>query len=261
MKLIVNADDFGLSRGVNFGVLDAYQNGVVRSASLRAGGRAFGHAVRIARDNPGLGVGVQLTVTAGRPLTPGLKTLTDRNGDFLCLNALMDRLDRLDPAEIEREYTAQIERVISAGIWPTHLDSDDHTHLLEPVLPVFERLARRYALPARMRAGGPGAPQAAQIPSPDCLIDGFYGAELSDELLIELITQSLDYAVVEIMTHPAFVDECLLTLSPYTLPRARELAILCADTVLECVRRHRIELISYRELGGLAPRIRRPGVS
>ena len=84
MKLIVNADDFGISRGANYGIIDAYKNGVVRSTSIMAGMPAFDHAIELLKSCDGLeglGCGVHLTLSANKPVLDTHKTIVDENGE------------------------------------------------------------------------------------------------------------------------------------------------------------------------------------
>ena len=81
-QLIVNADDFGLTLGVSKGIVDAHREGIVRSTTLMANGAAFGTAVSISRRTPGLGIGVHLNLTTGKPVSPArtIPSLVDHDG-------------------------------------------------------------------------------------------------------------------------------------------------------------------------------------
>lgn len=82
-RLVVNADDFGLCRGVNLGILRAYREGIVRSTTLLVNGSAAEEAYALARATPGLGVGIHITLTSGRPLATGGDSLVGPEGNFL----------------------------------------------------------------------------------------------------------------------------------------------------------------------------------
>ncbi len=150
-RLIVNADDFGFTRGVNRAVERCFTRGTVRSASLMAGGSAFEDAARLARSLPGLGVGAHLVLTGLRAVSePGsLPGLADSRG-FLppSPGALIERLLRFPDARasVFRELNAQLSRIVDAGIRPTHLDSHKHVHILPPVLRSVTDLARKYSV-------------------------------------------------------------------------------------------------------------------
>ena len=151
-RLVVNADDLGLTVGVNDGIFDAHDHGILTSASLFAGAPATFDAVRRARSRPSLGVGVHLALVDGTPtLPPGrVPTLVEDDGRFrrswkpfivACLRG------KVSLAEVELELTAQIERLRSAGIRLTHLDAHKHVHAYPPVFAIVARLAGRFGIP------------------------------------------------------------------------------------------------------------------
>ena len=150
VRLVVNADDFGVSERVNSGIVHAHREGVVTATSLMAVGRAFEHAVRLARAVPDLDVGVHLTLVAERPLRPEGRSLTGTDGRFppgagaFTLGWLTGRIRR---ADVAAEWSAQIERVLASGIRPSHLDSHQHVHVLPGLLDLARELAARCGIP------------------------------------------------------------------------------------------------------------------
>ena len=141
-RLIVNADDFGFTRDVNRGIVDACRNGILRSTTLMANGGAFEDAVELARANPGLDVGVHLVLVGGRSVARQDEALPASVGE------LVWRVARGWPREaIEEELVAQVEKIQAAGIRPTHVDAHKHTHLLPRVLEAVVRVAERYGIP------------------------------------------------------------------------------------------------------------------
>ena len=139
--LIVNADDFGLTPGVNEGILRAFREGILTSTTLMANAPAFDDAVARTREHPDIDVGCHLVLVGGKSVAPPeeIPSLAKRNGDLP--NTLFELVCRLwgglvVEADIEREFRAQIERVIAAGITPSHLDTHKHA---DPVwAPIFE---------------------------------------------------------------------------------------------------------------------------
>src|SRR6266513_2983732 len=130
-RLIINADDFGISRGVNVGIIEAAEAGAVTSASLIVNLPGFADALDRAVPCPSLSLGLHLNLTLGRPLS-GASSLTHRqSGEFYPLHLLMARasLGLLDALDIARECSAQIDRMTDAGFPPTHLDSHRHIHV------------------------------------------------------------------------------------------------------------------------------------
>ncbi len=150
IRLVVNADDFGILTGINDGIVRAHLEGIVTSTSLMAVGEAFTHAVECCLAVPTLDVGVHLTLVAEKPLLPGQSSLTESDGRFPAgAGALMQRwlLGGIRMAEVQAEWSAQIERVLDHGIRVTHLDSHQHVHALPWLADVSRQLAARYHIP------------------------------------------------------------------------------------------------------------------
>jgi len=153
-RLIINADDFGLTPGINRAILELHQANVLTSATLMASGPAFDDAVALAQANPTLGVGCHVVLTDGLPvsppetiptlLAPGTTHLRPSLIDFL--RALV--LGRIKEQDIEREAEAQIQKLLTAGIRITHLDTHKHTHLFPQVTRPLLRIAERLHIPA-----------------------------------------------------------------------------------------------------------------
>jgi hopanoid biosynthesis associated protein HpnK len=148
-RLIVNADDFGFTRGVNRAIVEAHTSGVVTSSTLMANGSAFEHAAQVAKTVPCLSVGCHVVLLDGEPVldTENIRTLAShvsgsaRFRDGLKSFAALALSGRLDPDEIEAEASAQIRKVQSAGISVSHVDTHKHTHLFPAVLRPLLRAA------------------------------------------------------------------------------------------------------------------------
>jgi hopanoid biosynthesis associated protein HpnK len=150
-KLIVNADDFGLTEGVNRAIVDGHRKGIITSTTLMANGAAFVSAVASASTVPDLGIGVHLTLTQGRPVCPASRvpTIVNSEGFFYPSPGVLARriLSRkIRPEEIQNELRSQIEKIASVGIRITHLDSHKHIHLLPPIFELVINLAREYRI-------------------------------------------------------------------------------------------------------------------
>jgi predicted glycoside hydrolase/deacetylase ChbG (UPF0249 family) len=163
--LVVNADDFGLTRAVSRGILRAGKDGVVTSVSVLAVAPAFAEtAGELAAS--GLGAGVHLAaVGEDPPLLPHARipSLTDEEGRFpLDWKAFLARARRVRPEELEAEFAAQIETARSAGLFLDHLDAHQHLQLLSPVREVVLRLARRFGI-GTIRVPGAGRRRPAGL--------------------------------------------------------------------------------------------------
>ncbi len=153
-RLIINADDFGLTLGVNRAIAELHQAHVLTSATLMATGAAFGDAVAIAHANPSLGVGCHVVLTDGEPVSPpnSIPTLLGADGKsfrpslFDFMQSLMRGAIREE--EIEREAFAQVQKLQRAGIAVTHLDTHKHTHLFPAVARPLLRVAQRCSIGA-----------------------------------------------------------------------------------------------------------------
>jgi len=146
-QLIVNADDLGLTPGVNRGILRAFQDGIVTSASLLVTGNAFEDAVALARQNPQLDIGLHLALVEERAVLgpEGLPSLVDEAGLFPRTSGEFLRrafLGRINWDEVEREIAAQIARFQEAGLRLSHLNSHQHLHMFPPVFQIVRRLTR-----------------------------------------------------------------------------------------------------------------------
>ncbi|WP_300381182.1 chitin disaccharide deacetylase [Clostridium sp.] len=241
MKLIVNADDFGYSNGVNYGIIDSYKNGIVRSTTIMAGMPGFNHAVELAKENKGLGVGVHLTLTCYKPVLENHKTIVNENGYFDRSLYTEESIGKIDLEEIYREFEAQIEKVKKAGIEITHLDSHHHVHTIKEIKPVIEKLLDKYKLPIR---GG-----LNYKIDYDKVVD-FKGTFYNENANINGFENLLkgDIEVFDVMSHPAYLDKLVFELSSYNTKRMDELELLTSKEVKDLINEGDIELVNYRDV-------------
>jgi hopanoid biosynthesis associated protein HpnK len=288
-KLIVNADDFGLTEGVNRAILDGHKNGIITSTTLMANGLAFDSAVAASSTAPGLGVGVHLNLTQGRPVTPAAQvpSIVTSDGSFFPSpgNLAWQILSRrAKVGDIETELRSQIEKVASAGIRITHLDSHKHIHLLPPLFSVVVKLAREYridcircpiepasnaigpllsvrsgwTLKARQCLLGRGLSTLAALQVNKVAdaglyrVEHFYGLSQTgflDAAILRHLLRELPVGTSEIMCHPGYVDQALLgTPTRLRAQRETEFEALTNADIGELVAKMGIELISYDKL-------------
>src|SRR5229473_1441280 len=165
-RLIVNADDFGFTSGVNRAIVEAHSRGVVTSATLMANGAAFAEAAQLAKTVPGLSIGCHVVLIDGQPVLGANRVPTLTNGDSTArlfrngLKTFAARAiaGRLSPEEIEAEAAAQIRKIQATGIPVSHVDTHKHTHLFPSVLRPLLRAARACGVRAIRNPFGPRQP-------------------------------------------------------------------------------------------------------
>lgn len=165
-RLIVNADDFGLTAGVNRAIVEAHTNGIVTSSTMMASGRAFDDAVRVAKSTPHLGVGCHIVLIDGEPVLdarklPSITSTQSGNTRFrdgLKSFAVRSLAGRIECGQVEAEAAAQIRKLQAAGISVTHVDTHKHTHIFPAILKPLLRAARACGVKAMRNPFGPSKP-------------------------------------------------------------------------------------------------------
>ena len=151
MKVIFNADDFGLTAGVNHGIIAAFKKGLLTSTSLIASGEAAEEAMDLALRNPGLDTGIHLVLTDEPPLlsTEVLSIMDSRNGLLPSRNRLLRSIltRKIDYKKVAREWCAQVEKPLGRGIKISHIDSHQFVHLFPGLCHVCLEIAQRYRIP------------------------------------------------------------------------------------------------------------------
>lgn len=235
MKIIFNADDYGLCQAVNQGIIASHLNGVVTSTTMMVGMPGEKDALERLLIAPNLNVGVHLRLTAGKPLSSNFP-LTTKEGNFPKYDVLMAQLEPKHETAIYEEFQAQIERFLSYGIPLSHLDSHHHVHLHPIITKVVTRLGQELSVPYR------GTETLAGYQ----FSDGFYDHNVSlDWLKLQVTAWSKHHDVVEVMCHPSFLDEELVSMSSYLDKRELELEVLSSQELKQYLRDHKVELSDY----------------
>lgn len=151
LKLIVNADDFGLSEKVNEGIVQAYLHGILTSASLMANGFAFDHAIKLIKEFPSLDIGIHLTLVEETPVLDAklVPSLINGGGKFHShAKQFFGRYvaNKVCLKQVHKELEAQIQKVLDHGVRVSHLDSHQHLHMLPGIFRIVERLAKEYGI-------------------------------------------------------------------------------------------------------------------
>lgn len=241
-KVIINADDFGMSLGNTIGILHAHHQGIVTSTTCMINMPYAAFALKEAEKYPNLGVGIHLNMTVGKALTEGKKSFTDDKGYFLNRKLYPDRQPHGGKDELYEEWKAQIEEFIKiAHKKPTHIDSHHHVHLLPWHIDVVKELAKEYDLPIRQTLQADD--RYEYIP----FTEEWYGFEnITVEKMKDIIFNS--QGNIEIMCHPALIDQELYDSTSYSLERMKELDVLCQSSLKEWINLQHIKLINYSDL-------------
>ncbi|MCP4103976.1 MAG: ChbG/HpnK family deacetylase [Desulfobacteraceae bacterium] len=282
-KLIINADDFGLSKGVNQGILSGFRDGIVTSATMLANMNYFDHAVQIAKENPDMPIGVHLNLSWGKALTSStsVSSLVSPSGYFLKNSAVFAGRyfsGQISIPEVCLEFRNQVSRVLDAGINPTHLDTHKHFHCLPGIMKALINTAIEFKidkirLPLEKNIIHIKNHKLFSIPKiswKTCFIrlfctnhqkllqnsgirttDYFTGIthmNCLDVRVIKKILLNLKDGVTEFMCHPGYMDNDLRKISKIPPYRDIELKALCAAELKECINALNIQLISYSEL-------------
>ncbi|HWO78225.1 MAG TPA: chitin disaccharide deacetylase [Bacillus sp. (in: firmicutes)] len=241
MKLIVNADDFGYTPAVSYGILDAFKNGIVTSTTMMCNSPYMEHAVELAKQNPGLGVGVHLVLTSRTPLCDDVPSLLDENGKFYHQSQIFEHAKEED---IEREWTAQIERFLASGLNPTHLDSHHNVHSHPIAFPVAIKLASKYGLPIRNALNDNF--DYGSVRTTDIMLRKFYGDHVTYETLEEQLKRvAAKPQTAEINCHPGYIDEELRSQSSYVDKRTVEYTLLTSERIKNFAKELNIEFTTY----------------
>lgn len=286
-RLIINADDFGFTSGVNRAIVEAHSRGIVTSSTLMACGPALADAVQIAPTLPRLSIGCHVVLIDGEPLSDAAKvpTLispgTSRFRDSLKSFAARAITGRIDDDEITQEASAQIRRIQDAGISLSHFDTHKHTHLFPRILRPLLRAAAARGLRAVRNPFGPRLPLRSSelLARPNLWTryaqlnvlqrfaskfreavaregfatpDGTLGIEVTgtlDETLFDAIALSVPEGTWEFVCHPGYNDSDLQAArTRLRESRETELRVLTLPAARERLAQQGIELISFRDL-------------
>lgn len=289
-RLIVNADDFGLTRGINRAIIECHQRGIVTSTTLMANSAAFDDAVRLAKENPGLSVGCHVTLLDGEPLLERSQVrslLRDGKEFYRSITDFAPRalLRRFQADEIEAEATAQFRRIQQAGISISHFDAHKHAHMFPHVLAPLLRAAKACGVPALRNPFEQTLPMAlstllsapklrvryAEVFALRALRSGFLKLVRASGLrttegsvgvvatgtlnpsLIAEILHHLELGTWELVCHPGYADEDLARVHTFLqTERSVEKDTLQAEDTRELVAQLGIQLIPFHELATVA---------
>lgn len=277
-QLIINADDFGRHELINLAVHRAFRKGFLRSATIMAGGWAFDGAVRIAKNNPALGVGIHFTLANGNPvLDPAeIPTLVTAGGslhkDYIAFLRLYVA-GKISVDEIKAELIAQLEKVRRAGLNLTHFDSHQHLHHFPGIIDIVLDLAKAANIPA-MRAANAGifdgslegigqligrlglnflAKRASRlahkrnIATPNHFA-GIVAGEAVDENFMAHLIKNLDDGTTEVMLHAGVNNILLREACQWNHDFEAELAAVTSPKLFEILNEKQIAAVNFGAL-------------
>ena len=288
-RLIVNADDFGLTSGVNRAIVEAHNKGIVTSSTLMANFPAFTEAAGIARETPTLSVGCHVVLVDGGPVSSPEKvpSLLSRNGATnlfrrnLAPFALAGVQGKLLEKDVLTEVGAQIEKLQAAGVVVSHVDSHKHTHIIPAIFKPLLAVARDLGVRAVRNPFGPIKTMAYAhlVRRPKLWTrytqfgilrrfehqfrnevqrhgmitpDGSFGIVVTGALtqtLFDAVIGCIPEGTWEFVCHPGYSDADLEKISTrLRSSRDMELKILTSQASRDSLKRHGIELISYRSI-------------
>jgi len=286
-QLIVNADDFGLTSGVNQAVIEGHERGIITSATVMANMPAFDEAVRLAQAHPSLGVGLHFNLTQGKPVADisHVRSLTE-GSEFLPSSmavAWRSFTGRLRTEELVIELRAQLEKAIAAGLRLTHADGHQHVQTWPQVFEALARALPDYGIRAvrlpRERPHLNGAKTSPKVIKQSLVAFGL--AQLSRANFAELenvglrttdaffgiahtgcwtkswlvdVIEHLPEGVSELMCHPGYEDRHLARArTRLRASRAMELELLTDPDIAALLQGRAVSLINYGQItAGLA---------
>ena len=283
-RLIVNADDFGLTSGVNRAIVEGNRSGIVTSATLMANAKATDAAIDLAKAQPGLKTGCHVVLIDGVPLKANLQSLTNGSPRFrtsLKEFSIAALRKQISAEEVQQEVEAQVRKVQSRGITLTHLDSHKHTHMFPHILRPLLRAAKACGIravrnpfeplrcwPPLMVLNTPGlwlrsagvmafqmfaadfhsAVKEEGMVSPDGTV-GIAVTGMLDQKWLSRILEALPEGTWELVCHPGYSDADLQAAGTRLIQsREIELSALTSEETKKALAHRQIDLISYADL-------------
>lgn len=253
MKLILNADDFGLTESVNLAIADCFHAGMVKSTTIMMNQPAVEHAAELYRRGLISEVGLHFTVTAGRPISdPDLiPSLVNDEGEFFDKTILFNKSD-VSSDEVEVELKAQYRAALDMGFNINHIDSHHFGGVYRPLKQGFTQAVNKVGLPVRRIDNIIQGQELLAVPTPDVFDMGFYAEGATIEHLKAMLLayqEQKPSGTIELMCHPARkVSEELVALSSYTDSRVEEWRILTNLEMSLWLQQQGIECVGFDAL-------------
>lgn len=256
VRIIFNADDIGYSEAVTLGIIKAHQDGLIKTTTMMTNMPAAPLAAKLLKENPGLYCGQHTNIVVGKPVSDPrlLPSLVDENGYFNVKPRLAQGL-KLNVEEIKIEVRAQAERFKELmGHYPTHIEG----HAVQD--PGLKRAIREVACEMGVH----------YTDSEVAFVDGkfvetidthnsgwevpvrpkvaYYQDGVTLEYWLEDKAGLLKEELVEMHTHPGYIDQDLLDWSSYNITRAKEVAIACDPRLKQWAKKNQVEFITFEDI-------------
>lgn len=226
MKLILNADDFGLSPSINKGIVDCFKEGLISSTTIMMNTPYTDEAIQLAKEHNIKNIGIHLNLTYGKSVLPAseVPSLVDENGVFHYVCMLGYYTQYLDA---KKELRAQIEKFLATGLTPTHLDHHHYFNEIPNILKAYLELAKEYNLPVRsMDDNARSLAREMGLKTTDEFSFAFHGngVDIGTFQILKSLFWNRDISL-EILTHVGYLDEYTRSQTNY-LKREDEIAVL-----------------------------------
>ena len=246
MKLILNADDFGLSPSINKGIVECFEKGLISSATMMMNTPYTEEAIELAKKHNLKNIGIHLNLTYGKSVLPKseVPSLVDENGTFHYVCMLGYYTQYLDA---KKELKAQIEKFLASGLTPTHLDHHHYFNEIPNILKAYLELAQEYNLPVRgMDENARTLAREMGLKTTDEFSFAFHGNGVDISTFDVLKTLFWDKDIsLEILTHVGYIDDYTRSQTNYM---QRELEIAVLKEAKEKGYFDNIQLISFKDL-------------
>ncbi|MDP2966002.1 MAG: ChbG/HpnK family deacetylase [Pelolinea sp.] len=249
--LIIQADDFGMTRGINRGVIDAFQAGAITNTSLLITMPYIDDAVILAKKNPQLPIGLYLSLTHGHPVLPATEvpTLVDQNGKFVRNHEKV--LPSAKPDEIVRELSAQLDKFLRLGIGLSHIETHHGINNYPIVRETVLKIAQEHSVPFRFLTSLDVKEEATRMGIP--VSDWFNSLYPVNKIpvttnIIVNIIKSLKPGITELGCQVGYVDEDLASMTSYVEGRRMELDSLQDKSIKDVLFSENVILMSFYDL-------------
>ena len=245
-KIVINADDFGLTEAVSLVIVSGHKNGNISSTSLMVNMEYVNEAINLAKECPKLGLGIHLNVTVGKPiLNPeDISSLVDKNGNFFSSKDYSANKVNINEGDLLKEFEAQISKFIElVGRIPEHINCH-HLYDFFGIYPnVTEILIKKYGVPMRLMQNHRNYKYqlAKKI---DILMDN----NITEDEVCRYFRENLKDTLVELPNHSGFVDKALMKVSSLNIGRTNDLYICKSAKVRDVLKELGYEIVPWAKI-------------